>query len=310
MDINLNNYEAYALDYLEGTLTAAQNAAFEKFLLNNPEIASQVGSLRDEMPFLEADTSICFEGKDELKRKMALRPLLFRLSAVAASLAIAFMVFTYYGKHPSDLSGEGNLLSAKIRTSEKSTPVVDQPEHGEVQPRQKIHPAGIGKTPDSRLAHAAANERINKTPGATETSRQTVSPILTSGSESVSLSVPQTLVAEVQIVAADPENVVQQQTVPTNIPTAEMLAGPLNGKVISKTVEYVVETQPEEADTYRDEDSGGLRELFKKNGLKRLAATLITPLSEISPVNVYNDKDERVVEFASIPVSRKSNKIK
>lgn len=46
--INIENYERYALDYIEGTLNAEDNAAFEAFLLLHPEVAEELELLGDD----------------------------------------------------------------------------------------------------------------------------------------------------------------------------------------------------------------------------------------------------------------------
>lgn len=46
-EITLENYEVYALDYLEGQLDESQRAAFEHFLLSNPNLSEQLEGIAE-----------------------------------------------------------------------------------------------------------------------------------------------------------------------------------------------------------------------------------------------------------------------
>jgi len=66
MKIDITNYEAYAADYLDGTLKGAALDAFKAFLLCNPEIASELEELAEADVALSApEASAHF--KDEMK---------------------------------------------------------------------------------------------------------------------------------------------------------------------------------------------------------------------------------------------------
>ncbi len=47
MNITRENYEVYAVSYLEGEMTPSQVEKFIKFLINNPDIADEIDSMRD-----------------------------------------------------------------------------------------------------------------------------------------------------------------------------------------------------------------------------------------------------------------------
>lgn len=56
--IDINNYEEFALDYLEGTLSPEQASAFQAFLLLNPNIETELSEMASfEMPAFEAELS-------------------------------------------------------------------------------------------------------------------------------------------------------------------------------------------------------------------------------------------------------------
>ncbi|MFY7990639.1 MAG: hypothetical protein ACOVO3_07890 [Fluviicola sp.] len=65
--ITLENYEAFYLDYLEGNLSDADRAAFEKFLTEHPELQLE-DDLLPEFTLLDEDTMLSSVEKMALKR--------------------------------------------------------------------------------------------------------------------------------------------------------------------------------------------------------------------------------------------------
>jgi len=46
-EINISNYEVYAMDYIDGALSVELKTSFDAFLILNPEIADEIDALRD-----------------------------------------------------------------------------------------------------------------------------------------------------------------------------------------------------------------------------------------------------------------------
>ncbi len=111
MTINKFNYEAFALDYLEGTLSPELVEEMELFLKTHPAIESELSGMM-ELVTLEADTSIVYEAKaDLLKRerviwlqKRWIRPLM-----MAASFALLLMTY-FMGYQAGVTNGEGQIV--------------------------------------------------------------------------------------------------------------------------------------------------------------------------------------------------------
>lgn len=62
--IDINNYEEFALDYLEGTLSPEQANAFQAFLLLHPEVETELNEMASfEMPAFEAELSNEFKAQ-------------------------------------------------------------------------------------------------------------------------------------------------------------------------------------------------------------------------------------------------------
>lgn len=95
MTITKLNYEVYALDYLEGTLSKEAEEAMEQFLLGHPEIAVELEAMREFVPFIP-DNSVTFQHKKKLLKKEPKDKVFFlntwQLGAAAAMLLlVAFM---------------------------------------------------------------------------------------------------------------------------------------------------------------------------------------------------------------------------
>ena len=59
MKINKLNYETYVIDYLEGTLCAADRAAFESYLLEHPEVNEEIADYL-AAPIIDEDIPVSY----------------------------------------------------------------------------------------------------------------------------------------------------------------------------------------------------------------------------------------------------------
>ena len=64
-EINISNYEVYAMDYIDGTLSEELTTSFDAFLILNPEIAVEIDELRN-VDKLESSIAPAFD-KNALK---------------------------------------------------------------------------------------------------------------------------------------------------------------------------------------------------------------------------------------------------
>ena len=89
MKITIENYEAYALDFLEGSLGQREEKAFRKFLDEHPEIKEEMEGL-SEIVLIPAN--IEYPNKDALYRRKGGKIIPFRLvSRVAAAAAVILL---------------------------------------------------------------------------------------------------------------------------------------------------------------------------------------------------------------------------
>ena len=110
MIINKFNYEAFALDYLEGNLTAEMAAEMERFLKTHPAIESELSGMM-EFVILEADESIVYEPKATLLKpervvwlsKKWVRPLM-------AAASIVLLLMTYFMGYNAGVNNGGEQV--------------------------------------------------------------------------------------------------------------------------------------------------------------------------------------------------------
>ena len=98
--INKSNYEAFALDYLEGNLSVAKQQEMDVFLQNHPIIAAEIAELK-EMVILVPDETIQFDNKAALlKTEGGARIIAMHkrnwFRAVVAAAAILILIGGYF----------------------------------------------------------------------------------------------------------------------------------------------------------------------------------------------------------------------
>ncbi|MBT8218220.1 MAG: hypothetical protein KJP00_00235 [Bacteroidia bacterium] len=91
MLINFDNYEHYAIDFLEDTLTLAVKAEMITFLQRNPSIKAEFESMTD-LPVLEPNPAIVYREKDQLKQKETRSVFWVYRYAIAAGLAMLLAI--------------------------------------------------------------------------------------------------------------------------------------------------------------------------------------------------------------------------
>ena len=89
MNINIDNYEAYLLDYLDGNLNAEDTAQLKAFVEAQ---GMDWAELTEEMPQLTAP-AVVFEGKESLKRKSKVIPLFVKIASAAAAALLFILIW-------------------------------------------------------------------------------------------------------------------------------------------------------------------------------------------------------------------------
>lgn len=66
-NIDRYNYEAWALDYIEGILAGAERERFERFLSDHPVLAREVAELKEAVPYLPEPLETMYPDKEKLR---------------------------------------------------------------------------------------------------------------------------------------------------------------------------------------------------------------------------------------------------
>ena len=88
MNITLDNYEAYLLDYVEGNLSPEGAAELRQFVVAQ---GLDWDELTEELPHLEAP-ALAYENKEGLKKKATVVPLYAKIASVAAAAGLLLTV--------------------------------------------------------------------------------------------------------------------------------------------------------------------------------------------------------------------------
>jgi hypothetical protein len=309
MEITRDNYEEYALDYIERTLGAQEREAFARFLDENPEIAAQVLDLQVDMPFVNPDRSIRFEEKEALKRKTPLRPLFLRVAAATVVLRLGIgMLIRFRATDPAPNALETTLLSEAIPLVAPATQPVQT---ALVAPTASVAPVAKAIAPLPKATSEAVQEVELEVKPAIEPATEPIleqpvaEPIASLSAQEPAVTT-ETHIEEIQV--EEPRIEVEPIT-----ETAELLAENTEApvQVIVVTHEWVTEqadpsllASEAEGEWASEPNRAGFLNLLTRKGLRKFASDILTPLSAISPITVSENNGHRVVELASIPISR------
>lgn len=125
MRINKENYEAWFLDFAEGTLSDSQIEELNEFLSMNPELKAELDAF--EIIPLQPDLSVVFENKASLRRNARIisfiyKPMLRYAAAAIVILTIGYSITRFL---------PGTELTKEAR---KYTPTTISPNLSEVKP--------------------------------------------------------------------------------------------------------------------------------------------------------------------------------
>ena len=118
MNITIDNYEAYLLDYVEGNLSPEGAAELRQF------VAAQGldwDELTEELPHLEAP-ALAYENKEGLKKKATVMPLYVKIASAAAAAGLLLTVTLWPDKSMPKMEPVAELkpvLPTRLITSEE-----------------------------------------------------------------------------------------------------------------------------------------------------------------------------------------------
>lgn len=117
MNINIDNYEAYLVDYLDGQLSETECRQLKQFVARQ---GLDFDELVKDLPELEPKT-VTYEHKDSLKKKAKVIPLLTKIATAAAAVTLLFVLFWNQNEIPTK-----QLPLAETQT-QSSQPIENEP---------------------------------------------------------------------------------------------------------------------------------------------------------------------------------------
>jgi len=246
MIITKNNYELYAIDYLEGTLDVSTQKAMDQFLTQYPTIQTELEEMQDFV--LIADETIVFENKAALKKTKSIGVAWWKVWSITAGLLLVITLGLLYTQmstkaYKEQIVKQGNGVEITNNSIEKApkkgvskltTPKITI-EKNRVPEVETVTPT---KTPVTVKTTTAKTEKENKTFNVTATvdseqettaiktqkQQQIIQPTPTEKSKKVAtkktLQEPKKKIYNMPMATLDSRMIeIQMSTESTNIPT-------------------------------------------------------------------------------------------
>ncbi len=106
--VNANNFDEFAVQYIEGTLNAESKAQFLNFIKLNPVYENELALYQKTK--LTTDITIVFTDKEFLKKRNARRPAAWYYWSAAASVAIIIVAY-FMLRNNSNNSSDNNIVA-------------------------------------------------------------------------------------------------------------------------------------------------------------------------------------------------------
>lgn len=284
MNLDRSNYEQWALDYLEGTLGAAERESFERFLSAHADLAAEIRSL-DPLPVLPVERIAYPAARALLRggRRMALRRAGSLLSgAAAASLFVGLFVVA----DRTVSQGRERLMSQRI-----------------VLPAEEMPPVEI--------AGASSEEEPQQASPAVLTAHRVAVPV-----SSGRIAPVENRRALLSVVEASETSLRSAAEMPVAPVLDESLAGRIEIKTAGRSAVPVVSAMSVPPKAFETVSENGRRPLRATRSVARTAdeeqgrtgvgegrtaiSSLLAPLDCIIPIKTYRTENESGIEIASL----------
>lgn len=151
MKIGKDNYEEYALDYIEGNLSDAQSEEFRRFLDTDEAVRDEVSFLMAGMPLVTPEENP-YPAKKSLFRKTPLRRAMPYLSGAVAASVLLCLFLWISPSGSKDMEQTDNLAAFAPK---KGT-------HSDIKEIANADKPDLTKLPDKKEAAAKLPARNNK----------------------------------------------------------------------------------------------------------------------------------------------------
>lgn len=300
--IDEQNYEQWAMDYIEGTLDATRRQEFNAFLASHPAIAAQITSLCDAMPVLPP-SEVTFPDKKQLLRGREIRlarrqDRLQRFGAMMSGAAAAAVLFggmflfnpSRPGKGTDQMAAEATaaypegaeaLADRMTETTEQEAEVNATPANQDELATQ----APIFNAPS--LNRATQNQANKISQPAVELSvmhpdqNSTIQPAENYIQQSEQRQILNSLSTPVQLYASAPQVNLEQVAIQ-----------PSQRTETRSIVAQRIAANRKAASTHDRDNS-------ESNGIRSSVETLLSTINDVSPISHYRTSEEEGITIAS-----------
>lgn len=312
--IDEQNYEQWAMDYIEGTLDASTRQEFDTFLASHPAIAAQITSLQKAMPVLPPSNEV-YPDKQKLLRGREIRlarlqDRLQRFGAMMSGAAAAAVLFGGLFLFNPDRANKGADQMAAEATA--------------------AYPEGAEALADRMAEEAAQGNEASTTlsPSALHDEMATRTPAIQPNTLNLPVSVPQTI--QSQQTTKHSSISPNHSTVPAKHPSLARQAQPNAGQTqilnslsspaqllqVSSpalntaqiTIQPAQQKEPHSiiaqriasnrnASSTEDRSTSEAEEL--KASVESSIETLISTINDVSPISRYRTNKESGITIAS-----------
>lgn len=300
--IDEQNYEQWAMDYIEGTLDATRRQEFNAFLANHPAIAAQITSLCDAMPVLPP-SEVTFPDKKQLLRGREIRlarrqDRLQRFGAMMSGAAAAAVLFGGMFLFNPNRPGKGTDQMAAEATAaypegaealaERMTETTEQ--EAEVNATPAIQDELATQTPifnTPSLNRATQNQTNKISQQAVELSvmhpdqNSTIQPAENYIQQSEQRQILNSLSTPVQLYAAAPQVNLEQVAIQPSQRTETR-------SIVAQRIA-----------ANRKAASTSDRNNSESNDIRSSVETLLSTINDVSPISHYRTSEEEGITIAS-----------
>lgn len=300
--IDEQNYEQWAMDYIEGTLDATRRQEFNAFLASHPAIAAQITSLCDAMPVLPP-SEVTFPDKKQLLRGREIRlarrqDRLQRFGAMMSGAAAAAVLFGGMFLFNPNRPGKGTDQMAAEATA--------------------AYPEGAEALADRMTETTEQEAEVNATPAIQdELATQTPifnAPSLNRATQNQSNKISQQAI-ELSVMHPDQNSTIQpaenyiqqseQRQILNSLSTPVQLyasAPQVNLEQVAIQPSQRTETRSIVAQriaTNRKAASTSNRNNSESNDIRSSVETLLSTINDVSPISHYRTSEEEGITIAS-----------
>ncbi|NJL74780.1 MAG: hypothetical protein HC892_06830 [Saprospiraceae bacterium] len=252
MTINKSNYEIYALDYLEGNLSASELSAMKSFLKDHPLIEAEIEALQADWVELQPDPSLVYERKEILLKPVSSPKVvwfqnvnIYRWSSMVAAVLLLLFGYGlgYFSAQEETQATVATRQDTSLTPEKKETLVAVATTPEIMTPKRTINPNPKLETKPSIILDTLLSSVVNNLVENQQDTTLQAGNLIDEASESV-----ESLMSETALLAALPPKPLppleETSSIKKETSSHNLLAMAEKYPKITKLIDYFVERLP------------------------------------------------------------------